>query len=172
MRVFERISVVALLVAALALVWLNVAAWRGSLPGSDDSTPRTGTVSEPAPPIADVAPEPPPRAQTRAPAQTPPAALRDPTSVQRPSTATSVITIRASRGDCWLSVRSAGQGGDVLYEGVLELGASVRFVQRAVWIRLGAASHVDAAVDGKPVPVPAGTVEVTLPEPPASGAES
>lgn len=79
------------------------------------------------------------------------------------SSATPVqLRIAASRGDCWIEVREHSSTGRVLYEGTLERGKSVSLVVKRFWIRFGASESVDVALDGKPVAVPSGTVDVLV----------
>jgi hypothetical protein len=67
----------------------------------------------------------------------------------------STFAFTASRGDAWLHVRTASFDGSVLYEGKLMQGESIRLRARRLWIRFGAASHLDLSIDGKRVPLPA-----------------
>jgi hypothetical protein len=132
--------------AALGLVVLNVLAWSGGL--VDEVAPK------PAPKRVAPPPEPPP----------PPPPPPEPTVARRQNEPRSPsIVLTAVRGDCWLSVRVGAESGDVLYEGVLALGDSLRFKRQKLWLRLGAASNLEISVDGKPAEVPAGTVDVVLP---------
>jgi Domain of unknown function (DUF4115) len=75
----------------------------------------------------------------------------------------STVVLSAVRGDCWMSVRAAGESGAILCEGVLVQGDSLQFKQRKVWLRLGAASNLEISVNGKPAQVRYGTVEFVLP---------
>jgi hypothetical protein len=73
--------------------------------------------------------------------------------------------LAAVGGDSWTSVRRGSANGEVLYEGVLASGDSVRFTAPRLWLRLGAASHVEVMVNGREVEdVPPGTVDLVLPE--------
>ena len=67
----------------------------------------------------------------------------------------STFSFTAARGDSWLQVRSGSFGSGVLYEGKLGQGESVRVRSRRLWIRFGAAAHLDLTIDGKPVRLPA-----------------
>jgi len=63
-----------------------------------------------------------------------------------------VAVVTASRGRCWLLVRSGGPDGAVLWEGVLEQGQVKRFPLRpSVWVRMGAPSALDLRVAGRAV---------------------
>lgn len=63
------------------------------------------------------------------------------------------LVLRASRGDSWISVRSAT--GRLLYERTLGRGTQARLQGTALWIRLGAAANVDVSTNGsRPHPLP------------------
>jgi cytoskeleton protein RodZ len=89
------------------------------------------------------------------------AATTQPRTVTRPKPKPAVaaptpkpprLVVKASRGDCWLLVRSGSADGPVLYENILHEGRSVRFaVRRAVWVRFGNGSNVDAWLRGRPL---------------------
>jgi hypothetical protein len=67
-----------------------------------------------------------------------------------PSPRPTSAVFTASRGRCWLLVRSGGPNGAVLWEGVLEQGQARTFPLRSrVWVRLGAPSAVDLRVGGR-----------------------
>ena len=61
----------------------------------------------------------------------------------------------AARGDSWLQIRSGSSRGRTLYEGLLPLGETVRLRSKRLWIRFGAASNVDLAIDGRRTRLPA-----------------
>jgi Domain of unknown function (DUF4115) len=72
------------------------------------------------------------------------------------------VVLRASRGDSWISVRSAA--GRLLQERLLTAGSRVRLRGTALSIRLGAAGNVDLATNGSrlhAVPARAAVVVVT-----------
>jgi cytoskeleton protein RodZ len=61
-------------------------------------------------------------------------------------------SITATRGRCWILVRTGGPNGAVLFEGVLEQGQVKTFpVQQAVWVRMGRPDALDITLAGKPV---------------------
>jgi len=63
-----------------------------------------------------------------------------------------VAVVTASRGRCWLLVRSGGPGGTVLWEGMLEQGRVKTFpLHASVWVRMGAPSALDVRVAGRAV---------------------
>ena len=72
------------------------------------------------------------------------------------------LTIAATRADCWIQVRERSATGKVLYEGTLTQGTSFSLLAKRFWIRFGASQRVDVAVDGNPVAVPEGTVDVLV----------
>jgi hypothetical protein len=61
--------------------------------------------------------------------------------------ATYVLT--AVRGDSWLLARERSFHGRTLFEGLLPLGETLRLRSQRVWIRFGAASYINLAVDGR-----------------------
>jgi cytoskeleton protein RodZ len=63
-----------------------------------------------------------------------------------------VAVVRASRGDCWISVRIGSRAGTVLREGMLAEGQTIRLgLQRTLWVRLGAPWNVVLSVAGRRV---------------------
>ena len=71
-----------------------------------------------------------------------------PTRAAAPAPAFAVF--HATRGRCWLLVRSADAAGPVLYEQVLAQGASLRLrVGNGLWVRFGAPWNVDLSVAGR-----------------------
>ena len=72
------------------------------------------------------------------------------------------LVIVAARGPCWLSVRIGSEQGLSLYERTLDQGASVRFVSKRLWIRIGAPWNVDARLNGRTVGLPARTGNVVV----------
>ena len=72
------------------------------------------------------------------------------------------LVLRASRGDSWISVRSAT--GRLLAERTLAAGTALHVRGTALWIRLGAAANVDLSTNGSrahPLPSRAAVVVVT-----------
>jgi hypothetical protein len=136
--------------AVLALVALNVLVWSGGLVDESGPVPEK---KEAAP-----QPEPPPP-----PPQSPSPQSQEEETPAASRRSTSTVVLSAVRGDCWLAVRVGGESGQVLFEGVLAQGDSLRFKRRKLWLRLGAASNLEISVDGKPAEVPPGTVDVVLP---------
>jgi cytoskeleton protein RodZ len=93
-------------------------------------------------------------------AATPPSThVQTPTTVgRRAATHTTparpaVAVLTATRGRCWLLVRSGGPSGTVPWEGMLEQGQVKTFRLRPrVWVRMGAPSMLDLRVAGRLVP--------------------
>jgi cytoskeleton protein RodZ len=111
----------------------GLAAWR--LGGSTQGTPQNA-----APPAGggSVAAAAPPPAAT--PAKTTPLVPLRPT----------FTSISATRGRCWLLVRTGGPNGTVLFEGVLEQGQAKRFpIASRLWVRMGRPDALDIKVAGK-----------------------
>jgi len=62
------------------------------------------------------------------------------------------LTLTATHGNCWLSVRIGSSAGRAVYEQTLQQGQTVRFgLRRLLWIRLGAPWNLDATIGGRPV---------------------
>ncbi|HVM57256.1 MAG TPA: RodZ domain-containing protein [Gaiellaceae bacterium] len=117
----------AAVVIAVAIVAAAAAAW---MLGSSGRTRHPTSAS--APPVTTRA----------APAKPPPA---------RPAPAPAFAVFRAVRGRCWLLVRAATATGPVIYEHVLEQGASLRLrVGSGLWVRMGAPWNLELTVAGHP----------------------
>jgi RodZ C-terminal domain len=65
--------------------------------------------------------------------------------------------LTASRGDSWLEVRSSSSPGTVLYKGTLTTGSTRTFHAASIWVRFGAASNLDARLNGSTLDLPIGT---------------
>lgn len=72
------------------------------------------------------------------------------------------LVIRATRGDCWLQIRHGGPTGNVVYEGTLHSGSTMRFASPSLWVRFGAPGNVDVTRGGKGVAGLAGTSPVDI----------
>jgi cytoskeleton protein RodZ len=78
-------------------------------------------------------------------------------STAQPSTLAKTTVITAPRGRSWLSVRTGGPNGAILFQGVLEQGKTLHFTLRQnVWVRMGRPWNVDIRlgrqhVNGLPV---------------------
>ena len=135
-----------LLVAGLALAVFGALIASGHYvqepgTGASPSPPGPSTTSRPAPPppTKRVVPEPRPATNTT------------------PST-TVVITIKASRGACWVNAHRGSPSGKQLAYETLQQGKSITLRGPRIWLQLGAAGNVDITVNGRARPVPsAGT---------------
>ena len=72
------------------------------------------------------------------------------------------MTLRATRGPCWLSVHVGSAAAASVWEGTLETGRSLHFVSKRLWIRIGAPWNLDAKLNGKPTPLPSATGDVLV----------
>jgi cytoskeleton protein RodZ len=55
--------------------------------------------------------------------------------------------ISATRGRCWLSVRTGGPNGQILFQGVLEQGRTLRYtLGHRIWVRMGRPGNVDISL--------------------------
>jgi cytoskeletal protein RodZ len=55
--------------------------------------------------------------------------------------------ISAARGRCWLSIRTGGPNGQILFQGVLEQGRTLRYtLGHRIWVRMGRPGNVDIKV--------------------------
>ncbi len=135
---------------AAALLGLFVLVLSGAIttetdgPDVPNSAPNR-SVSETAPPTA--APPDPPAATT---------------TTRRAAPELAEVTVRATRGDCWVETRLGSENGRTLAALLLPVGESVTFKARAVWLSLGASGNVDVTVNGRPRALPSGTVAVVL----------
>ena len=140
-----------LVVANMAFAVYVALLWSGHF--GDDAVTQA-SASPPA--LARVAPPPPP----------PPA----PPPVERTAVPTRavpvrqvvLVTITASRGDCWMSAHRGSATGPLLAERTLLDGETVSLRARRIWLELGAAGNVDISVNGRPHPVTSGTTELVL----------
>lgn len=104
----------------------------------------------------------PPQSTVEVAAETKTIAPKPPKRVTRP--ATGRLVLAATRGDCWLSVRSGSRDGRVLYEGTVSAGELVRVDGPRLWVRIGAPWNLDASLNGRVIrslPADTGNVLVT-----------
>jgi hypothetical protein len=138
-----------LLVAGIALAVF------GALIASGRYVDEPGTGASPTPvaaPTTTSRPAPPPPAK-RVVSKAKPAATT-PTTV--------VITIKASRGDCWVNAhRDSATGEQLAYE-TLQQGKTITLRGPRIWLQLGAAGNVDITVNGRARPVPSATTGFVL----------
>jgi cytoskeletal protein RodZ len=99
-----------------------------------------------------------------------PAPRSAPAAERTPLAKTTVIN--APRGRCWLSVRTGGPNGTILFQGVLEQGKTLRFTLRpALWVRMGRPGNLDITLGSHRVnglPLQAGNVLLTRQGPKAA----
>jgi cytoskeletal protein RodZ len=68
-----------------------------------------------------------------------------PVSVARPLARSTSIT--AARGRCWVTVRTGGPRGAVLFRGILEQGTTLRYtLATRLWVRMGRPRTLDIAL--------------------------
>ena len=66
-----------------------------------------------------------------------------------PTETTRTTRITASRGRCWLLVRTGGPAGPILFQGVLAQGKTLRYpLGRRLWVRMGRPGNVDISLGG------------------------
>jgi cytoskeletal protein RodZ len=70
-----------------------------------------------------------------------------------------LLTVTATRGDCWLEVR---QGTTTTFAGTLAKGRTLRFRLGSVWMRIGAPDNLSATLDGKRLQLPGDTADVVF----------
>lgn len=107
----------------------------GTRASSTPPAPTTTGRPAPPPPAKRVVPEPKPATNTT------------------PS-ATVVITIKASRGPCWIFARRGSSTGKQLAYQTLQQGKTITLRGPRIWLQLGAAGNVDITVNGRVRPVP------------------
>jgi hypothetical protein len=146
----QRLAFAVAALIAFGLLVLNVLAWSGVIVDGPSSAPAGNAAATPPPaePIA----EPPLLAPTTPVSKRP-----------QPPASPPILSITATRGDCWVEVRAGSSTGSILYAATLAGGSTVRFHRDKVWLRLGAASNVDITVNGRPSEIPPGTVELLVP---------
>jgi cytoskeletal protein RodZ len=55
--------------------------------------------------------------------------------------------ISATRGRCWLSIRTGGPNGPIVFQGVLEQGKTLHYtLGHRLWVRMGRPGNVDIAL--------------------------
>jgi transcriptional regulator with XRE-family HTH domain len=64
------------------------------------------------------------------------------------------VALVAGRGDCWLAARAGSATGQLLYQGLLTTGGSLRFRRNLIWFRLGAPWNVDLRINGRRLALP------------------
>ncbi len=74
------------------------------------------------------------------------------------------LVLTASEGDCWLEIRAGAVSGNLLYQGTLEQGQSLRFARKRLWLVVGAGANLDARVNGKAIKLPSNDSVVVGPK--------
>jgi hypothetical protein len=135
-------SVVVVGLAALALlVWLSVVTWDHYQRERSAPEPTTSVRTEAGP--------------TRATASV--------AATTVPRTVDAKLTLKATRGACWVEIRAGSASGRQLYAGILAASRSISVSGRRFWLSLGAASNVDARFGGQVVQgFPKGVATVTV----------
>jgi RodZ C-terminal domain len=88
-----------------------------------------------------------------------PAATAESTTKASPHTVVLALTaIRAT----WIEVRAASSNGALLSTGTLPAGTTKTFRSATIWVRFGAASNIDAKLNGRPLPLPSGTYDAVF----------
>jgi hypothetical protein len=147
----ERLVAIAALLVAVALIALSFAGREGHRT-VQVATPAAGpaaTGGGPSPTLAD--------------APVVPLVVEDRAATRGSSTSADAakVVVTAARGSCWVSIRVGSADGEVLFEGILDSGRTVRLTRSRIWIRLGAAANVDVSVNGKRARgLPGGTVDL------------
>jgi transcriptional regulator with XRE-family HTH domain len=73
------------------------------------------------------------------------------------------LVVTADRGGSWVEAHSDSASGPLLYQGTLENGRELRLAAQRIWLRLGAASNVSLALNGRVTPREFfGTVDVVV----------
>jgi hypothetical protein len=90
------------------------------------------------------------------------AAVRPRAAAKAPPAPLTRLLLLASGGDTWLTVRAGSAQGKVLYTGTLARGAEVDLKAKQLWVRFGAASHLTARLNGKPLPLRLGTYSALI----------
>lgn len=67
------------------------------------------------------------------------------------------LVLTATRGDCWVVVRSRSARGKVIFAGLISRGTKKRFTGARLWLRLGTAGNVSGQLNGTRFALPPGT---------------
>jgi cytoskeletal protein RodZ len=147
----ESHFVVVALTGIVAVTVLVIVAWQfgtGSDEGSGGESPGVSATTgvEALAALPDAASEP---------------VVEEPAAPEVPPGAVEVI-LNAVRGDVWVGVRAGSSRGELLHEGTLEQGQSVRFARKKLWIQYDAGQHLDVKLGGERVDVPEGAAILVL----------
>jgi len=70
----------------------------------------------------------------------------------KPASPVRTTVITAPRGRCWLSIRTDGPNGAIVFQGVLEQGKTLRFtLEQNLWVRMGRPANLDIVLAGRRV---------------------
>jgi cytoskeleton protein RodZ len=73
------------------------------------------------------------------------------------------LVLTAEGGGSWVEAHSDSATGPLLFQGTLQSGRELRLAARRIWLRLGAASNLSLAVNGRATPSEFfGTVDVLV----------
>jgi hypothetical protein len=72
------------------------------------------------------------------------------------------LVLVAVGGDSWLEVRAGSAQGKALYAGTVAKGGRVDVKAKRLWVRFGAASHLTAQLNGKPLQLRSGTYDALI----------
>jgi hypothetical protein len=73
------------------------------------------------------------------------------------------LVITAAGGDSWVEAHVGSRVGPVLFQGTLRRGRKLRLTAERIWVRLGAASNLSLAVNGRPAAIDLqGTLDVLV----------
>lgn len=67
------------------------------------------------------------------------------------------IVLSATRGDCWVVVRSRSARGRLVFAGTITQGTKKRFTGTRLWLRLGAAGNLTGWLNGARIAIPSGS---------------
>ena len=72
------------------------------------------------------------------------------------------LVLAAVDGNSLVAVRRRSAGGDVVFEGTLEHGRSMRFTGKRLWLNIAAPENLAARLNGRAAPLPARNRPVVL----------
>lgn len=137
----ERIVAIAMLTASALLIILAVRETTGT-----DESQAAATVAEV-------------RVTTPAPRTQPPGAAKSVPTKPKPLTR---LRLLASGGDTWVSVRAGSAQGKALYAGMIAQGGEIAVEAKQLWVRFGGAANLTARLNGRPLPLRAGTYNALI----------
>jgi Domain of unknown function (DUF4115) len=146
-RVAFLVGVAPLLVVALVYALLDVMAGRGESDSTRQPEPRVTSSVE---------------ASDESEASTSEASTNEERPAVRPRQRRANLVITAGLGGSWVEAHSGSQTGPLLFRGTVTPGRRLRLAaEERIWVRLGAASNLSLAVNGRPAPIELqGTLDV------------